>query len=173
MLYIRNCQVKTSEIASHYLQRLHLKYNSILSLNKNLLISGLVGLVFSLSVAYLLDSFSTGIFLNSTTTVVCGFISYKILFSVLFYRDNKRNMKNTSEKVNFRVLRQVFIRMIFASSIFDVINNASRFSLLLYLLKLDYPPIQSAVISSIIASVLSYVVMNVIVRYVHLFSYRN
>lgn len=173
MLYIRDYQVKISEIASHYLQRLHLKYNAILSLNKNLLISGLVGLVFSLSVAYLLDSFSAGIFLNSTTTVVCGFISYKILFSVLFYRDNKRNMKNTSEKVNFHVLRQVFIRMIFASSIFDVINNATRFSLLLYLLKLDYPPIQSAVISSIIASVISYVVMNVIVRYVHLFSYRN
>ncbi|TVP39350.1 hypothetical protein NARC_160064 [Candidatus Nitrosocosmicus arcticus] len=47
------------------------------------------------------------------------------------------------------------------------------FFLLIYLLKLDYAAIQSAAISSVIASVVSCVVMNAFIKYVHLFSYRG
>jgi uncharacterized protein (DUF2062 family) len=54
--------------------------------------------------------------------------------------------------------------MIFADFIFDIINNVSQFFILLELLKINYKPIEAALISSIIASVLSYLAINLIVR---------
>ena len=164
--------MKVNGTASHYMHRLRLKYNAILTLNKNLFISGLVGLVFSLAVAHLLSLFSAGIYLNSTTTVVSGFISYKVTFSLLFYRDQNSNTKN-SQKMNFRVLKQVIIRMMLASTVFDIVNNGVRFVLLIQFLKMDYSPIESVALSSTIASILSYIVINLIVSYLHLFSFKN
>ena len=43
------------------------------------------------------------------------------------------------------------MKMIFADSIFDIINNVSRFFILLELLKINYQPIQAALIASIVA----------------------
>jgi uncharacterized protein (DUF2062 family) len=59
--------------------------------------------------------------------------------------------------------------MVFADSIFDIINNVSRFIILLELLKINYQPLQAATIASIIASALSYLAINFIVRHIHVF----
>jgi uncharacterized protein (DUF2062 family) len=55
--------------------------------------------------------------------------------------------------------------MVFADSIFDIINNVSRFIILLELLKINHQPLQAATIASIIASAFSYLAINLIVRY--------
>ena len=54
--------------------------------------------------------------------------------------------------------------MVFADSIFDIINNVTRFFILLELLKAEYPPVQAAIIASLIASSFSYLAINLIVR---------
>jgi hypothetical protein len=59
--------------------------------------------------------------------------------------------------------------MIFADSIFDIVNNVSRFFILLELLKIEYQPVPAATISSIIASCFSYLAINLIVRRIHVF----
>jgi hypothetical protein len=56
---------------------------------------------------------------------------------------------------------------------FDVINNVSRFFILLELLKMQYQPIQGATIAAIIASGLSYVAINLVVRRIHVFRTRK
>jgi hypothetical protein len=63
--------------------------------------------------------------------------------------------------------------MIFANSVFDIINNVSRFFVMLELLRIEYQPVQAAVIASIIASCLSYLAINLIVRRIHVFSSRK
>jgi hypothetical protein len=60
--------------------------------------------------------------------------------------------------------------MAFANSIFDVINNVSRFFILLELLKINYQPVQAAIIASIIASSFSYLAINLVVRRIHVFN---
>ena len=57
----------------------------------------------------------------------------------------------------------------FADSIFDTINNVSRFLILLELLRLQYPPVQDTIIASLIASPFSYLAINLIVRRIHVF----
>jgi len=59
--------------------------------------------------------------------------------------------------------------MVFADSTFDLINNVTRFFILLELLRIEYPPVQAAIIASLIASSFSYLAINLIVRRIHVF----
>jgi hypothetical protein len=88
--------------------------------------------------------------------------------------DNKRKYtKRLTGKINFLALRRILIKMILASSVFDVANNVARFLLIIQLLKLEYSAVEAATISSLIASVLSYAIINLIVKYIHLFNQKR
>jgi len=153
-----------------FLTKFYLHNKNTISLNKNLVLSGMVGFIVSLFVAYYSGIYSTDKFLNSVLTVSMGFISSKVVFIILFHLDNKKKYtKRLTGKLNVGILKQVVMKMIFADSIFDIINNVSRFFILLELLKINYQPIEAALISSIIGSALSYLAINLIVRRIHVF----
>jgi len=155
---------------NRFLKGTYLKYYSTFSLNKNLLISGILGFLVSLVVAHVSAEYSTNFVLNSALTVIGGFLTYKIIFAILFHIDNKqRYTKKLSGKIHFQKFKKILIKMLFASSVFDIVNNITRFILMIQLLELEFSPIESTTISSIIASGLSYVVINIIVRYIHVF----
>ncbi|MDW0234917.1 MAG: hypothetical protein QOA08_00905 [Nitrososphaeraceae archaeon] len=158
----------------NYLTKFYTKYTSTISLNKNLLLSGSVGFIVSLVVAYVCAKYSIDEFATSTLTVIAGFISSKVIFVILFHLDNKRiyTIKLTG-KLNFDILKQIVTKMIFADAIFDIINNVSRFFILLELLRIEYPPVQAATIASIIASCFSYLAINLVVRRIHVFRFRK
>ena len=158
----------------NYLTKFYVKYASTISLNKNLLLSGLVGFIVSLIVAYMSTKYSNSDFTTSALTVIAGFISSKVIFVILFHLDNKKKYtKRFTGKLNFDILKQIVTKMIFADSIFDVINNVSRFFILLELLRIEYQPVQAATIASIIASSFSYLAINLIVRRIHVFRFRK
>lgn len=150
------------------------KYYNAISLNKNLLISGSAGFLLSVIVAHFVAEFSTNYVLNSAMTVITGFLTYKLIFAILFHIDNKRKYtKRLTGKINFIALRRILIKMIFASSVFDVVNNVTRFLLIVQLLNLGYSAVGAATISSLTASALSYTIINLIVRYIHLFNQKR
>jgi uncharacterized protein (DUF2062 family) len=155
---------------SRYLRDTYLRYYNTFSLNKNLLISGISGFLLSLIVAHYSAEYSVNFVLNSALTVTTGYLTYKTVFTILFHLDNKQSYtKRFTGKLNFQELKQILIKMLFASSVFDIVNNITRFILIIQLLKLGYSAVESATISSIIASILSYAVINIIVRYIHVF----
>jgi len=159
---------------TNYLTKFYVKYTSTISLNKNLLLSGSVGFIVSLIVAYVSTKYSNDDFVTTTLTVVAGFISSKVIFVILFHVDNKKKYtKRLTGKLNFDILKQIVRKMIFADSIFDIINNVSRFFILLELLRIGYQPVPAATIASVIASCLSYLAINLIVRRIHVFSFRK
>ena len=159
---------------TNYLTKFYGKYASTISLNKNLLLSGLVGFIVSLIVAYVSTKYSNDDFATSTLTVIAGFISSKIIFVILFHIDNKKKYtKRFTGKLNFDILKQIATKMIFADAIFDIINNVSRFFILLELLRIEYQPIQAATIASIIASCFSYLAINLIVKRINVFRFRK
>jgi uncharacterized membrane protein len=154
-----------------FLTNFYARYRNTISLNKNLLISGTVGFFVSIVVAYITTKYSTDDFTNSAVTVIMGFIFSKITFVILFHLDNKKKYtKRFTGKLNLPVLKEIVKKMIFADSIFDIVNNVTRFFVLLELLKMDYQPVQAATIASIIASSLSYLAINLVVRRIHVFS---
>ena len=166
--------MKNGSKITNYLTKFYGKYASTISLNKNLLLSGLVGFIVSLIVAYISPKYSTNDFTISTLTVVAGFVSSKVIFVILFHLDNKEKYtKRFTGKLNFEIIKQIATKMIFADAIFDIINNVSRFFILLELLRMEYQPIQAATIASIIATCFSYLAINLIVRRIHVFRFRK
>lgn len=159
---------------TNYLTKFYMKYTSTISLNKNLLLSGSVGFIVSLLVAYVSTKYSNDDFVISALTVIAGFISSKVIFIILFHLDNKDKYTiKLTGKLNFDILKQIVTKMIFADAIFDIINNVSRFFILLELLRIEYQPVQAATIASIIASCFSYLAINLIVRRIHVFRFRK
>ena len=95
---------------------------------------------------------------------------YKISFIVLFHIDNKRQYTNRfNSNINFNRLKQIIKKMMFAWSIFDIINNVSRWIILYELLLIGFRPFEAAILSSIIASSLSYLSINIILRRIKIF----
>jgi ABC-type uncharacterized transport system permease subunit len=167
-------RIKPGGKITNYLTKFYEKYTSAISLNKNLLLSGLVGFIVSLIVAYVSTKYSNDDFATSTLTVISGFVSSKIIFVILFHLDNKKKYtKRLTGKLNFDILKQIVTKMIFVDAIFDIINNVSRFFILLELLRIEYQPVQAATIASIIASCFSYIAINLIVRRIHVFRFRK
>lgn len=161
----------TQKKINRFFTKAYEKYYNTISLNKNLLISGSAGFLSSIIIAHFVAEFSISHVLNSAITVITGFLTYKVIFAILFHIDNKRDYtKRLTGKINFIALRKILIKMIFASTIFDTVNNITRFLLIIQLLKLEYSAIEAATISSLIASVLSYAIINLIVKYIHIFT---
>ena len=140
-------------------------------MNKNLLITGIFGFIASAVIAELYALYSPSDVLTSTVTVLVGFIIYKTAFVVLFHIDNKQKYTNrlTSE-INFNILKQIIKKMIFAWSIFHIVNNLVRGIVLFELLLIDLKPFEAAIISSITASSLSYLSINLISQHIKIFS---
>jgi len=140
-------------------------------MNKNLLIAGIFGFLVSAVIAEIYAIYSPSDVLTSTITVLVGFIIYKISFIVLFHIDNKRKYTNRfTSRINFNRLKQVIKKMMFAWSIFDIVNNLSRWIILYELLLTGFRPFEAAILSSIAASSLSYLSINIISKRLKIFS---
>ncbi len=140
-------------------------------MNKNLLIAGIFGFLVSAAIAEIYAIYSPSDVLTSTITVLVGFIVYKISFIVLFHMDNKRKYTNRfTSRINFNRLKQIIKKMVFAWSIFDIVNNLSRWIILYELLIIEFRPFEAAIISSIAASSLSYLSINIILKRTKIFS---
>ncbi|MDW0150856.1 MAG: hypothetical protein QOK89_10770 [Nitrososphaeraceae archaeon] len=140
-------------------------------MNKNLLIAGMFGFLVSAVIAEIYAIYSPSDVLTSTITVLVGFIIYKISFIVLFHIDNKRKYTNRfTSRINFNRLKQIIKKMIFAWSIFDIVNNLSRWIILYELLIMGFRPFEAAILSSIAASSISYLSINIILKRIKIFS---
>ena len=140
-------------------------------MNKNLLIAGMFGFLVSAVITEIYAIYSPSDVLTSTITVLVGFIIYKISFIVLFHIDNKRKYTNRfTSRINFNCLKQIIKKMIFAWSIFDIVNNLSRWIILYELLIMGFRPFEAAILSSIAASSLSYLSINIILKRIKIFS---
>ena len=108
-------------------------------MNKNLLIAGIIGFLSSAVIAELYATYSPSAVLTSTITVFIGFIFSKVSFIVLFHIDNKQRYTDKfTSQINFNILKQIIKKMLFAWSIFDIINNVSRWIILYELLLIGF-----------------------------------
>ena len=141
-------------------------------MNKNLLIAGIFGFLVSAAIAEIIYAiYSPSDVLTSTITVLVGFIVYKISFIVLFHIDNKRKYTNRfTSRINFNRLKQIIKKMVFAWSIFDIVNNLSRWIILYELLIMGFRTFEAAILSSIVASSISYLSINIILKRIKIFS---
>ena len=140
-------------------------------MNRNLLIAGICGFLVSAAIAEIYAIYSPNEVFTSTITVLVGFIIYKTAFVVLFHIDNKQKYTNRfTSQINFNQLKKIIKKMIFAWSVFDIVNNLSRWIILYELLIIGFRPYEAAILSSIAASSLSYLSINIILKRIKIFS---
>ena len=147
------------------------QYRETILMNRNLLVAGIFGFIASAIIAELYTLYSPSDVLTSTITVLVGFVIYKISFIILFHIDTKRKYtNNVTSQINFVILKQIIKKMIFAWCIFDIVNNLSRWIILYELLLWGFGPFEAVIITSIDATSLSYVSINIISRRNKIFS---
>lgn len=136
-------------------------HRNILQLNKNMIISGAAGFFISAIAAEIYSTYAQGDLVNSVATVFTGFAVSTVVFAILFHRGNKyMYIDKYTGKTNFKNLKQVLKKLMAAGSVFEIVNNSSRIIILYQLFTIDVDPFNASLLSSLVASGLSYLSLN-------------
>ena len=107
-------------------------------------------------------------------TVLTGFAVSSVVFAILFHMDNKyMYIDKSTGKIDFKKLKQILKKLIAAGSVFEIINNSTRFIILYQLFTMDVDPSNASMLSSLAASSLSYLSVNLMLRRSGLFQTGN
>jgi len=122
-----------------------------LKLNKNLLISLAFSTIVSTSVAQILADQEN--YLNTTYTVIAGYITFFSVFIIAFYIDFKHRYKLSSGQTNYGLLKKELIQLISSLGIGEIVYLTIRWTTQYYFLDLNFEPYVASLSSEAISIV--------------------
>ena len=142
-----------------------------LKLNKNLLI----GFVFSTTVSALVAQILADQenYLNTTYTVIAGYIVFFSVFIIMFYIDFKHRYKLSSGQTNYGLLKKELIQLISSLGIGEIVYFAVRWTTQYYFLDLNFEPYVASLSSEAISIVCYLLVVTFSGKIVGLFKDSN
>jgi DNA-binding HxlR family transcriptional regulator len=139
-----------------------------------MIISGAAGFFISAIAAEVYSTYTQDDLVNSVATVLTGFAASSVVFAILFHMDNKyMYIDKSTGRIDFKNLKQVLKKLMAAGLVFEVVNNSSRFIILYELFTMDADPSGASMLSSVAASGLSYLSINLMLRRSGLFQTAN
>ena len=130
----------------------------LLQINRNFLICFIVSASLSAVIAQLLSDYEN--YLNTTFTIIFGYMIYFGIFSCLFYRDNKNRYKTMKSSL---IKRELFA-LISSFGIGEIIYLGTRWPTLYYFLEIGIEPFLASLISEVIATACYMVTVTVFLR---------
>ncbi len=118
----------------------------LLQINRNFLICFVISASLSALFSQMLSDYES--YLNTTLTIIFGYIVYFGIFSSLFYLDNKKRYKNMSSKL----VKKEIISLISSFGIGEIIYLGVRWPSLYYFLEMGIEPYLASLISEVIAT---------------------
>jgi hypothetical protein len=118
----------------------------LLQINRNFLICFIISASLSAIASQLLGNYEN--YLNTTITIVIGYIVYFGIFSALFYLDNKERYKSMKSKL----IKRELISMISSFGIGEIIYLGIRWPTLYYFLEIGIEPYIASLVSEVIAT---------------------
>ncbi len=118
----------------------------LLQINRNFLICFVISASISAAVAQLLGGYEN--YLNTTLTIIIGYVVYFGIFSCLFYIDNKRRYKT----MKAGLIKKELLVIISSFGVGEIIYLAIRWPSLYYFLELGIEPYIASLISEIIST---------------------
>lgn len=118
----------------------------LLQINRNFLICFVISASLSAIASQLLGNHEN--YLNTTITIMVGYIVYFGIFSVLFYLDNKERYKSMKSKL----VKKELIAMISSFGVGEIIYLGIRWPTLYYFLEIGIEPYIASLISEVIAT---------------------
>jgi hypothetical protein len=139
-----------------------------------MIISGAAGFLISAIAAEVYSTYTQDDLVNSVATVLTGFAASSVVFAILFHIDNKyMYIDKSTGRIDFENLKQVLKKLMAAGLVFEIVNNSSRFIILYELFAIDADPSGASMLSSLAASGLSYLSINLMLRRSGLFQTAN
>ena len=130
----------------------------LLQINKNVLICFIVSASLSAVIAQLLSDYEN--YLNTTFTIIFGYIVYFGIFSCLFYRDNKERYKTMKSSL----IKRELLALVSSFGVGEIIYLAVRWPSLYYFLEIGIEPFLASLISEIISTACYMVTVTVFLR---------
>ena len=130
----------------------------LLQINRNVLICFIISASLSAVVAQLLSGYEN--YLNTTFTIIFGYIVYFGIFSCLFYWDNKKRYKTMKSSL---IKRELFA-LISSFGVGEIIYLGTRWPTLFYFLEIGIEPYLASLISEIISTALYMITITVFLR---------
>ena len=143
------------------------KYKEYLKLNKNILIGFAASIAISAIAA---DYFSSQEdYLNTSLTLIVDYTVFFSTFGGLFYLDNRKKYVLENGQTDKSLLKSDLVKIISSLGISEVVYTVARWSLLYYLLLLNYEPYMASIISQMISTVIYMFTINFIIKLTKLF----
>jgi len=130
----------------------------LLQINRNVLLCFMVSASLSAIVAQLLAGYEN--YLNTTFTIIFGYVVYFGIFSCLFYWDNKRRYKTMKSSL----IKRELLALVSSFGVGEIIYLGTRWPTLYYFLEIGIEPYLASLISEIISTVLYMITVTVFLR---------
>ena len=118
----------------------------LLQINRNFLICFIVSASLSAVAAQLLSDYEN--YLNTTITIIIGYIVYFGIFSCLFYWDNIERYKTMKSGL----IKKELIALISSFGVGEIVYLGTRWPTLYYFLEIGIEPYLASLISEVIAT---------------------
>ena len=130
----------------------------LLQINRNFLICFVISASLSAAVAQLLVDYEN--YLNTTFTIIFGYIIYFGIFSCLFYFDNKKRYKTMKSSL----IKKELFALISSFGVGEIIYLSVRWPTLYYFLEIGIEPFLASLISEIISTACYMITVTVVLR---------
>jgi len=130
----------------------------LLQINRNVLICFIISASLSAVVAQILSDYEN--YLNTTFTIIFGYIVYFGIFSCLFYLDNKERYKSMKSSL----IKKELLTLISSFGVGEIIYLATRWPTLYYFLEIGIEPFLASLISEIISTACYMITVTVFLR---------
>ena len=130
----------------------------LLQINRNFLICFVVSASFSAIVAQILSDYENH--LNTTITIAVGYGIYFVIFSILFYVDNKSRYR----KMNVNLIKKELVGLISSFGIGEIGYLGIRWPSFYYFLEIGIEPYLASLISEIMATLCYMAIVSLFLR---------
>ena len=130
----------------------------LIRINRNFLICFVASASISAFAAQMLSDYEN--YLNTTITIIIGYVVYFGIFSCLFYFDNIKRYK----KMESGLIKKELLYLISSFGIGEIIYLAIRWPTLFYFLELEIEPYIASIISEILATTMYMITVTVFLK---------
>ena len=130
----------------------------LLQINRNFLICFVVSASLSAVIAQLLSDYENH--LNTTITIVVGYVIYFGIFSGLFYLDNK----NRYNQMNVNLIKKELVSLVSSFGIGEVGYLGVRWPTFYYFLEIGIEPYLASLVSEIISMAFYMAIVSIFLR---------
>ena len=130
----------------------------LLQINRNFLICFIISASLSAVAAQLLSDHEN--YVNTTFTIIIGYIIYFGIFSCLFYLDNKKRYKNMKSSL----IKRELLSLISSFGVGEIIYLGVRWPTLYYFLEIGIEAYLASLISEMIATAMYMLAVTIFLR---------